>query len=69
MKKLSLEIAELHVESFDTFVPEERRGTVRGNGSCYTFSCPPGTCGIAPDSTVEKDGPMAISEFPRNCCA
>ena len=68
MRKLSLDVAELTVESFETFVPEERRGTVRGNGSCYTFSCPPGTCGIAPDSTIEKDGMNAVSA-PRNCCA
>jgi hypothetical protein len=55
MKKLSLDLAELRVESFDTFVPEAQRGTVRGNGSCYTYSCP-GTCGATPpsDSTLEK---------------
>lgn len=67
MKKLSLDPSALAVESFVTFLPGEGRGTVRGAGSCYTFSCPPGTCGIAPDSTVEKDGENAIS-YPRNCC-
>lgn len=68
MRKLSLDPAELAVESFDTFGAGERSGTVRGNGSCYTFSCT-GTCGIVPDSSPEKDGGFAISEPPRNCCA
>jgi hypothetical protein len=69
MKKLSLDLGELKVESFDTFIPESDRGTVRANGSCYTWSCPPaGTCGAYPDSMIEKYGPAAISS-PRNCCA
>ncbi|HYH78808.1 MAG TPA: hypothetical protein VEX86_03405 [Longimicrobium sp.] len=50
MKKLSLDLAELTVDSFETFIPEEHSGTVRGNGSCYTYSCPPGTCGASPPS-------------------
>jgi hypothetical protein len=69
MKKLSLDVGELKVESFDTFVPEEKRGTVRANGDCATWSCPPqGTCGMYPDSEVAKLGPAAAS-FRGNCCA
>jgi hypothetical protein len=70
MKKLSLDLGELKVESFDTFVPEGKRGTIRANGGCLTWSCPPaGTCGAYPDSEIEKFGPAAVS-FPRgNCCA
>ena len=68
MKKLTLDLTELRVESFDTFVPEEQRGTVRANSGCVTYSCPPaGTCGAYPDSLIEKEGPAAIS-YPRNCC-
>jgi len=66
MKKLSLELGELKVESFETFVAEGDRGTVRAKGSCYTWSCG-GTCGADPGSAIEKDGVAAIS-FPRNCC-
>jgi hypothetical protein len=50
MKKLSLDVAELKVDTFETYVPEERRGTVNGAGSCPTYSCPPGTCGASPPS-------------------
>jgi len=70
MKKLSLDLAGLQVESFETFVPEDRRGTVRANSGCQTFSCPPGTCGIAPDSLAEKDGDFAATPLcSGNCCA
>lgn len=70
MKKLSLDLAGLQVESFETFVPDDRRGTVRANGSCVTFSCPPGTCGIAPDSTpVKGDFAATIRFCSGNCCA
>jgi hypothetical protein len=69
MKKLSLDLAELRVESFETFVPGERRGTVRGNGSCYTYSCPPGTCGASPpsDSWAEKME-VASNTACLDCC-
>ncbi len=53
MKKLSLNLAELRVESFETAADgRSPRGTVRGNAAsdCCTFSCA-GTCGIIPDST------------------
>ena len=66
MNKLSLDLAELKVESFETFVAESDRGTVRANQGCVTWSCG-GTCGAAPDTTVMKDGVNAIS-YPRNCC-
>lgn len=70
MKKLSLDLAELKVESFDTFIPEAERGTVRGAGSCYTYSCPPaGTCGASPpsDSTLEKMDLVSRTNCPQ-CC-
>ena len=70
MKKLSLELGELKVESFDTFVPEDRRGTVRANSGCVTWSCPPGTCG-AYLSDIEKLGDFAATFAcgSNNCCA
>jgi hypothetical protein len=70
MKKLSLDLAGLQVESFETFVPEDRRGTVRANSGCETYSCP-GTCGIVPDSTPAKDGDFAgtLRLCSGNCCA
>ena len=68
MKKLTLTLAELEVESFVTFVPESRRGTVHANGSCATYSCQ-GTCGIIPDSTAEKDGDFAATPLcSQKCC-
>jgi hypothetical protein len=66
MKKLSLELADLAVESFETFVGERDRGTVRANCGCVTWSCG-GTCGADPGSAIEKDGVNAIS-YPRTCC-
>ena len=60
-KKLSLEMAGLKVESFETFASESAaRGTVRANGSCITWSCE-GTCGAQPASDVEKLGPYAAT--------
>jgi len=71
MKKLSLELADLSVESFETFVSERAaRGTVRANGSCYTWSCG-GTCGAQPASDVEKNGDYAgtfICHTGNACC-
>jgi hypothetical protein len=64
MKKLSLDLTRLKVESFDTFVPEDRRGTVRAHSGCETYSCPPGTCG-ANLSVIEKLGDYAPTYF--NC--
>ena len=66
MRKLKLDVAELKVEGFDTFVDEDRRGSVRANLGCPTWSCL-GTCGAAPDSLIEKQGVFADSF--RNCCA
>jgi hypothetical protein len=51
MRKLSLDLGTLKVESFDTFVPAEKRGTVHANSPCPTYSCPPGTCGASPPYT------------------
>ncbi len=70
MKKLSLDVAELRVESFETHVPEDRRGTVRANaGSCPTYSCPPGTCGASPpsDSWEAKLAMWSATDCPI-CC-
>ena len=68
MNKLSLDLAELKVESFETFVAERDRGTVRANQGCVTWSCG-GTCGAFPDSQVMKQGLYAMTNPPRNCCA
>jgi hypothetical protein len=70
MKKLRMDLQGLEVESFETFVPEERRGTVRANGGCVTWSCPPGTCG-AYLSEIEKNGNYAptFACGSNNCCA
>ncbi|HEU4560928.1 MAG TPA: pinensin family lanthipeptide [Longimicrobium sp.] len=69
MKKLSLDVAELKVDSFETYVPEEQRGTVRGAGSCPTYSCPPGTCGASPpsDSWAAKMAVWSQTNCPI-CC-
>ncbi len=68
MKKLTLKLDELNVETFVTFAAETDRGTVRANGGCQTFSCL-GTCGIAPDSTAAKDGDFAATPLcSGNCC-
>ena len=60
-RKLSVELAELKVESFETFVGDEgARGTVRANIGCVTWSCG-GTCGAAPATDVEKRGNYAAT--------
>lgn len=61
MKKLSLDLSSLRVESFETDVERQSlRGTVRGNAQsdCCTFSCA-GTCGILPPSAIEPAKPSA----------
>lgn len=68
MKKLSLDLGALKVESFDTFVAESDRGTVRANGSCFTWSCPPGTCGAQPDTTFDKGMWLATRTNCPQCC-
>ena len=63
MKKLSLDLAELKVESFETFVRDrDARGTVRANAGCETWSCG-GTCGAQPDSDVARNGNFARTFF------
>lgn len=51
MKKLSLQLEELRVDSFAIGQGEPRRGTVRGNGGSVGcteyFSCLPDTCGAS----------------------
>ena len=62
MKKLSLDLAELRVESFATAADAQSpRGTVRGNAlsDCCTFSCA-GTCGVNPPS---NDNPALPTRF------
>jgi hypothetical protein len=62
MKKLSLDLGELAVESFETFAAEKDRGTVQANGAYATVSCG-GTCGAIP---LEEHG--AAADSLRNCC-
>jgi hypothetical protein len=57
MKKLSLNLEQLSVESFETLDADGRRlGTVRGHlcSDVCTASCPPGTCGILPVSAESE---------------
>jgi hypothetical protein len=67
MKKLDLDLVDLKVESFDTFVPEEKRGTVRANADCYTWSCG-GTCGAQPDTTFNKGLWLRTQTNCPQCC-
>jgi hypothetical protein len=67
MRKLSLELGELKVESFETFVPEDQRGTVRANSGCVTYSCM-GTCGANPDTTFDKGMWLATRTACPQCC-
>lgn len=61
MKKISLNLNDLTVESFNT-----DRGTVVAHGSCVTYSCK-GTCGAYPDSTIEKMGGATFTNC-NACC-
>ena len=62
MKKLSLDLNQLAVESFETDSDEQSpRGTVRANGDCVTYSCE-GTCGASPPSTTDAAA-IAISRL------
>ncbi|HKP75945.1 MAG TPA: hypothetical protein VJT67_10410 [Longimicrobiaceae bacterium] len=67
MKKLSLDFSELKVESFETFVADGDRGTVRANGSCQTWSCG-GTCGADPGSLFQNGLWMATKTVCPQCC-
>jgi hypothetical protein len=72
-RKLSLDLNELRVETFDTDVAGAPRGTVRGlaDSDCCTFSCN-GTCGIAPDSDLNAIGRQLsrpIGQCSNFCCA
>lgn len=51
IRKLSLDLSELRVESFDTAARPAPRGTVRANecSDFCSYSCDP-TCGIMPAS-------------------
>ena len=68
-KKLAMDLDDLKVESFDTFVAEQDRGTVRANAGCYTYSCA-GTCGAPPptDSTLTAANPWAAITTVRSPC-
>jgi hypothetical protein len=70
MKKMTLDVAELKVDSFETYVADDQRGTVRGAGSCESYSCPPaGTCGASPpsDSWAAKMAIWSQTNCPM-CC-
>ena len=61
MKKLSLDLNQLAVESFETDADgQSPRGTVRGNAEtdCCTFSCQ-GTCGAPPPSSYYAAIPLS----------
>ncbi len=64
MKKLTLDLEQLSVESFETAANEQRRGTVRGNlcSDVCTASCPPGTCGILPVSAESECNALPASK-------
>lgn len=65
MKKLSLDLEQLAVESFATAADDaQRRGTVRGNlcSDVCTASCPPGTCGILPVSAESECNALPASK-------
>ena len=60
MKKLSLKLDDLRVDTFQTSGDPERRGTVLGhaptvNGHTCAPSCPR-TCGIIPQTENCRDG-------------
>ena len=64
-RKLTLDLDELSVESFETLDgPLARRGTVRGNvcSDVCTASCDP-TCGILPQSAESECAAMPRTPF------
>jgi len=65
MKKLNLNLEHLEVESFETAGGEPRVGTVRGHvcSDVCTASCPPGTCGILPQSAESECNAFPGSKF------
>lgn len=67
MKKLSLDLTELRVETFATDDARESRGTVRGHAptDCCTWSCE-GTCGAYPDSDLNARA-QALTRPPAQC--
>jgi hypothetical protein len=65
MRKLSLDLDQLSVESFDTLdTPVARRGTVRAYvcSDVCTASCDP-TCGILPASAESECAALPESKF------
>jgi hypothetical protein len=62
MKKVSLSLDALAVETFETVPVTPERGTVQAAQDCYTASCG-GTCGAYPDSTLQK------AAWTRTVCA
>lgn len=65
MKKLTLNLEALAVESFETADGERRVGTVRGHvcSDVCTASCPPGTCGILPQSAESECNAFPATRF------
>lgn len=64
MKKLSLDLRALRVETFATAEAEAARGTVQAQGYTEAGSCAP-TCGNPPATTTLADD--AVTD-PRMCC-
>jgi hypothetical protein len=74
MKKLSLDMSDLRVETFETVAPaRSARGTVRGHvdtDSCPGVSCAP-TCGIAISPGTADHAPRTFANCPNSyqvCC-
>lgn len=68
MKKLSLNLDDLRVDTFQTSAPGAERGTVMGeqatiNGNTCAPSCPY-TCGIIPQTNDCRYGRMDTKDCP-----
>ena len=68
MKKLSLKLDDLRVDTFQTSTGLEARGTVVGEqrtvvGNTCGYSCP-NTCGIIPDTQNCREGVANTHDCP-----
>lgn len=73
MNKLKLRLDDLHIESFDTTVPQKEKGTVFGEQcTCYSECTCPGcpTCDASCNGTCEADtgcGPTCNASCRASC--
>lgn len=65
IRKLKLDLAELHVESFTPHAPQEPRGTVHGHYSNGTYCFY--TCNCANDSAPNYGSCGTTCQEPTNC--